>query len=311
MKLHEFKEDFSVLIESISNRYGIRADILEKDYYVTLLLEELSKEQDQLYAYFKGGTAIYKALSSIKRFSEDIDLTVSTEGCPTKSQEQKRLECATLKYKSLTKGDTLENKRGTITCEYLYDSIFSIDSDDALQRFGKIKIESTNFTISEPTEDLTIAPHLYELSDEQYQKLLRENYDVKPFIIKTISLERIFIDKIFAAEFYFERNVLMDVAKHVYDLAVLIENDKIIRFLSNKQEVERIIALKRKEEEIRKGGVSVDKNITDFTYFDNLAGNMDFRSKFEAMQKIYVFRKEDYIGVDKVLRSLEKIREML
>jgi predicted nucleotidyltransferase component of viral defense system len=42
---------------------------VEKDYYVTLLLSELSTKQSCLPAYFKGGTALYKALGQMKRFS--------------------------------------------------------------------------------------------------------------------------------------------------------------------------------------------------------------------------------------------------
>ena len=81
MKLHKDKYAFLTLTHKIHDRSRIREDILEKDYYVTLLLKELSEKQEQLPAYFKGGTALYKALKSIRRFSEDIDLTVDIGGC--------------------------------------------------------------------------------------------------------------------------------------------------------------------------------------------------------------------------------------
>lgn len=54
-----------LLISNISERTGVREDVLEKDYYVTLL-KELSEKKNQNYAYFKGGTALYKALKSIR-----------------------------------------------------------------------------------------------------------------------------------------------------------------------------------------------------------------------------------------------------
>ena len=56
MKLHKDKYAFLTLIHKIHDRSRIREDILEKDYYVTLLLKELSEKQEQLPAYFKGGT---------------------------------------------------------------------------------------------------------------------------------------------------------------------------------------------------------------------------------------------------------------
>ena len=71
MKLHSDKDSFEAILLEVEQISGVRADILEKDYYVTLLLEELAGYQSELKAYFKGGTALYKALGSIRRFSED------------------------------------------------------------------------------------------------------------------------------------------------------------------------------------------------------------------------------------------------
>ena len=43
MKLHLDKYAFDTIISNISKRSNIRRDILEKDYYVTLILNELAK----------------------------------------------------------------------------------------------------------------------------------------------------------------------------------------------------------------------------------------------------------------------------
>ena len=70
MKLHLDRAAFLVLIDSIHKRTGYREDVLEKDYYVTLILKELAdKQTNGLPAYFKGGTALYKALKTTNRFS--------------------------------------------------------------------------------------------------------------------------------------------------------------------------------------------------------------------------------------------------
>ena len=59
MKLHLDKYAFDTIISNISKRSNVRRDILEKDYYVTLILNELSKRENQGYAYFKGGRSVY------------------------------------------------------------------------------------------------------------------------------------------------------------------------------------------------------------------------------------------------------------
>ena len=98
MKLHKDRQAMEVLITNISGRTGVRRDVLEKDYYVTLLLKELTTKKNQNFSYFKGGTALYKALKSVRRFSEDIDLTVYVSDLDTQSQKQKRLKQSVLGY---------------------------------------------------------------------------------------------------------------------------------------------------------------------------------------------------------------------
>jgi hypothetical protein len=162
MKLHQDREAFGDLLSDVSRRTGIRSDIIEKDYYLTLLLWELAEKQGSLPAYFKGGTALYKAIGRMKRFSEDIDLTVAIHDC-SKSQGKRRLEVAANGYTTLprTSDKTREsNQKGSITSVYEYDPVTIIDADDALQRFGYVKVEGTSFTISEPVETLEISPLL-------------------------------------------------------------------------------------------------------------------------------------------------------
>ena len=311
MRLHEDKDVFKLIIDRVSSLSGINKDILEKDYYVTLLLEELSKKDNQGYAYFKGGTALYKCLHSIRRFSEDIDLTVDISSCPSKTQQRKRLKDSAKKFTCLGEGKVEEDNNGSITVSYYYDSLFDINLDDQLQRYGKVKIESTSFTVSEPVYLMEIAPSIYELSSEKDKILLDKYYDVKPFNIGTIKLERIFVDKIFATQFYFEREMYFDVAKHTYDLTVLMDNEIIVEFLNNKERFEEIVKLKRIEEEIRLGGVDKKLEIVDFAFFDNLESNNKFIEEFQRMQKMYVFNNNDRFEIFKVFNALKELKKII
>lgn len=165
MNLHLDRQEFCNFVEDVSEHTGYRADVLEKDYYVTLALRELARfQQEGLPAYFKGGTALYKALKSTNRFSEDIDLSVDTRDC-SRTQGAKRLDKATKKYVSLRR-DTEQGwtNRSEVLTIYTYDPVVEVDKTDELQRFGKLKFEATSFTISEPTESLEITPLLYDLA---------------------------------------------------------------------------------------------------------------------------------------------------
>lgn len=74
-------------------------------------VKELSERQETIPAYFKGGTALYKAQKSIRRFSEDIDLTICIDEC-SGNQAKKRLETAAKKYISLPR--TTRKVAGTV-----------------------------------------------------------------------------------------------------------------------------------------------------------------------------------------------------
>ena len=131
MNIHLNKELFKDMIDTLNTRTGIAIDIIEKDYYVCLILSELSKKQDELKAYFKGGTAIYKILENMNRFSEDIDLTVKVLADESKTRNIKRLKESAFGYKidglELAKEECIDNK-GSVTGIYKYASAFA-DSD--------------------------------------------------------------------------------------------------------------------------------------------------------------------------------------
>ena len=48
MKLHLDSDAFRVLIEQVSENTGYRQDVIEKDYYVSMLLQELAQFQSCL-----------------------------------------------------------------------------------------------------------------------------------------------------------------------------------------------------------------------------------------------------------------------
>ena len=74
MYLHkDDKELLRDIIVTVSERMGIDESIVEKDYYVTMILKELVQRNTNV--VFKGGTSLSKAYHVIDRFSEDIDIT--------------------------------------------------------------------------------------------------------------------------------------------------------------------------------------------------------------------------------------------
>lgn len=292
------------LILNVNKRTGIRIDILEKDYYVCLVLKDLSCKQEKLQAYFKGGTAVYKILDHMNRFSEDIDLTVKINENESNNSNKTRLKKSALGYKidglELIIDETID-KKGSITSFYKYNSLFALNE---LFKAEKLQIESTSFTVSEPISTYTIEPLIYKYALENEKKILKEKYNLSEFDIEIIKLERIFIDKIFAAEFYFERKMYEDVSKHLYDISIIFKNDDIKTMLNNKQELNKLICYKRKEEASKIGGISNEKQIKNFAYM-NLEFNDELIQAFNKMQKIYVLDDESIITIEEVKSTIK------
>jgi hypothetical protein len=77
MHLHTNEKDFrELIIAAASHTIGLQNHQVEKDYYVSLFLKELSKLKNNVEIIFKGGTSLSKCYDVIDRFSEDIDLTI-------------------------------------------------------------------------------------------------------------------------------------------------------------------------------------------------------------------------------------------
>ena len=82
--LHNDREQFLDAINLAVFKTGLEPEIVEKDYYVTMILKKLAERYD--FIVFKGGTSISKCHRVISRFSEDIDITIDS----ALSQGQKR-----------------------------------------------------------------------------------------------------------------------------------------------------------------------------------------------------------------------------
>ena len=131
LQLHESKSDFEYLLSVISIRSGIKMSIIEKDYYVTVFLKQLAEKQEVGYkAFFKGGTALYKYLKTMGRFSEDIDITVDANGL-SRTQNDKLLAMVTKKYNGFNRiiNECVTNKQNILSV-YSYESINGVNPYD-------------------------------------------------------------------------------------------------------------------------------------------------------------------------------------
>jgi predicted nucleotidyltransferase component of viral defense system len=80
--LHKHKE-VPELLSILADELGILAGLIEKDYWITLVLSRLAKSKYINESVFKGGTSLSKGYNLIDRFSEDVDIAIINDNGKT------------------------------------------------------------------------------------------------------------------------------------------------------------------------------------------------------------------------------------
>lgn len=216
--LHNDKETFSQAINLVTNKNGIRPEIVEKDYYVTMILKLLSERLP--FIVFKGGTSLSKCHKAINRFSEDIDITIDT----TISQGQKKKVKEAIEEASSILGLTIPNiektrsRRDYNRYEIAYNPIDELDDIAVLPA---VILETSYTAISFPVSELPVHNYIGDMMAEEAPDYI-ERYSLSPFTMKVQDISRTLIDKIFAICDYYLQNKTEKHSRHLYDIYKLL-----------------------------------------------------------------------------------------
>lgn len=237
MLLHKDLENFKILITLTAKDMGILEFYIEKDYWVTYILKQLSKSSFKNDVVFKGGTSLSKGYNAINRFSEDIDLQLTN---PNLNDNQKKKLLKNIE-EEITKGmiympnHPRESKRGNIR-KTIYQYPIQIDEKDKGQVSDVIVLEINSLSTPEPTETLKIESYIAKYLKKIGKSEFIPKLELESFEIKVLSAKRTFIEKIFAIlDYTFEKNPeeeLGNKIRHLYDIHKLYQLQEIKDFLS-------------------------------------------------------------------------------
>jgi len=219
--LHHERDLFEQAIMGASQEFRIEAAIVEKDYYVTEFLRTISAAQPDV--IFKGGTSLSKCYKLIRRFSEDVDLNLECDTRPTAGQ-RRRLKTNILYALgslglTLTNPDDIRSRRdfNRYLAEY---PIITLQSGSIKPR---LEVETAVFLRAYPTQKLPAASFVYDYLNQIGRQDLIARYNLDPFQLNVQSVERTFVDKLFALADYYLNNKLTEHSRHLYDIAKLSE----------------------------------------------------------------------------------------
>lgn len=232
--------------ESVAIKVGLPAQVIEKDFWVTAILQTVFTLPVAKQLVFKGGTSLSKGWKLIERFSEDIDIAVDPiilgvpEGDLTKKQIKKLRKtsslfvleqltpmiCEELQREGLHSFITIDaqpNGEGDNTYPeprqiYLhYKSVF----DKALTYLRPdVVLEVSARSLIEPTEPI------------QIKSILGEHLPVLPLtdsVIHTAIPAKTFLEKVFLLHELFSvpghGMIAEHKSRHLYDLYVMMNKD--------------------------------------------------------------------------------------
>ncbi|BFK89673.1 nucleotidyl transferase AbiEii/AbiGii toxin family protein [Blautia coccoides] len=222
MLLHEDKETFEELIGGASDVFHIPAYIIEKDYYVTLVLRELSNRIPDM--VFKGGTSLSKCYQLIDRFSEDIDLSyTASSGVPGESRKRRLKKGVIESIEALgfciSNLEETRSRRNYNCYKAAYSSQFGIQT--VLK--PELVIETYVALLPFPTCQRPVDSYLHKFLDNEGLHNVAEEYQLLPFPIITQEIERTLIDKIFAICDYYLDGQISRHSRHLYDIHKILQ----------------------------------------------------------------------------------------
>lgn len=217
--LHKDKEEFINAVNLASEYFHILPIIVEKDYYVTMILRELSERQG--FVVFKGGTSLSKCHKAIKRFSEDIDITIDSRLSQGQMKKLKEVikDIAAKLGLAIPNIEETRSRRSYNRYILEYQSALS-EPDDAVQ--SAVLMETSFAEVSFPTVILQVHSYIGDMMTKEAPDEL-ENFHLEPFEMKVQGLDRTLVDKVFAICDYYMQDRVKKHSRHIYDIYKLLQ----------------------------------------------------------------------------------------
>lgn len=236
MILHKDTSAFNYTLQLATKETGLRLHLLEKDYWVTLALKRLSESPYKDDVVFKGGTSLSKCYKIIDRFSEDVDLAINNKMPAGVTKKLLKNVEAAISVDLVARPDNSGKsglKRTTI-----HDYAKMVEDDGGRDVSEGVKLEITAYSQTHPCKYMPVESYIAHALRQKGRDDLVLQFQMQPFEVKTLGLERTFTEKVMALIKYSSSQDstvrLRDKIRHIYDLhQILTKSDEMIFFLQS------------------------------------------------------------------------------
>lgn len=291
MYLHDNPDYFLTLIKAASDALNVMDALVEKDYYVSLILSEIASTSDL--AVFKGGTSLSKAHHAINRFSEDIDIAFCGHLGASRRKKLKYNVIAPIAQKFglvITNFDKTQSDRDINNYTFAYKQL--CNSSD--QVVPEVRLETSMVTEAFPVVELPIGNYIADYATDKDV----EKYGLKPFNMKVQSLERTFIDKVFAICDYYLAGKSRRLSRHLYDL------HKLYPKISFDDEFRSLVRQVRDVRKMSENCPSVQPEINLVALLHEILERDFFKKDYEGVTQFFVFDSVKYKDAKKTLQLI-------
>lgn len=215
----EYKEQWKEIIETVAAEEHRTTQMVEKDTIQSMILSGIS--QSDLPFVFKGGTSLSKAYGLIDRFSEDIDLSMNRKPTEGEKKQTKNLILSLAEDLGLilTNPEDIQSRYSYNKYVFRYESFFSEIPLELI-------IETSFYQDVYPAETHDVYSFVGRFCEKNGIALPIPFNEAK-ISMQVQSLERTFIDKVFAVCDYRIQNMMDRDSRHLYDIAKLLPEVEI------------------------------------------------------------------------------------
>ena len=211
----EYQTEWKEIIETVARELGKSEQMVEKDTIQSMFLFELAKSE--LPFVFKGGTSLSKAYNLVDRFSEDIDLSMNRR--PTQSERVKSkeliIEIAENLGLVLSNPEEIKSRYDYNKYVFKYDSLFSVIPLEII-------IETSYYQSVYPVDKHVVGSFVGRFCLDR-NIILPVPFEAAEVMMNVQSIERTFVDKVFAVCDYKIQNMQDRDSRHLYDICKLLQ----------------------------------------------------------------------------------------
>ena len=221
----EYQTEWKEIIETVARELGRSEQMVEKDTIQSMFLFELAKAE--LPFVFKGGTSLTKAYNLIDRFSEDIDLSVNRRPMQSERVKSKELiiEIAENLGLVLSNPEEIKSRYDYNKYVFKYESLFSVIPLEII-------IETSYYQSVYPVEKHVVGSFVGKFCLDR-NIILPVSFEAAEVMMNVQSIERTFVDKVFAVCDYDKYKWIINLSGKEFDEAKDMDSEiQITRVLS-------------------------------------------------------------------------------